>query len=524
MGKVHVSEAGSSLVIALAFLSVFALWISTTLASASSSVKVGQSLRSERPLRYAVDAAVDHAIQTIRLDSSKGKDDGGTSPCHTESTFNNHTIYVHCTPQPRSGVPGLGGSSPTLGILTLATGSEVGYQHKSNDIIRVNGGVYSNSSITSFGGNYSQLNTCPPSYPTTQAGCTAQTPNPHGTVTAVGNCDIGTKDQNHNEHIVASIRNCNATPSPAGWDPGYPPDQLEAFASPAVPSTATACPSGYALVPLLPGRYGDDKLNALNALSSGCDHSLLWFQPGTYYFDFDGVWNINRESLTIVAGQPAWGALPADPSTVPFGSSCNADPIADHPGTEFIFGKTARMDVQKGRFEICSPVSALRQQIAIYGVKANTGTTLKAQSGCVAAVGYSGNEDGQHCALLTTGGNNSWVMVHGTIYAPAAVVEFKMTNVGYQVVSRGIIARVLSIHVTPSTVFTGAFISSPGFGSVTAADRDVFLTAYHCRRVACDNEVDPGSRSNKKLQAHVTFQDTPSPGSSVTVESWTVVR
>jgi Tfp pilus assembly protein PilX len=69
--------------------------------------------------------------------------------------------------------------------------------------------------------------------------------------------------------------------------------------------------------------------------------------------------------------------------------------------------------------------------------------TFHAQSGCVTAP--SG------CAFISTGGGNANLALHGTAYAPLAFFDIHLTNVGYQVFNRGIIARSLRVNLTSSS-------------------------------------------------------------------------
>jgi hypothetical protein len=141
------------------------------------------------------------------------------------------------------------------------------------------------------------------------------------------------------------------------------------------------------------------------------------------------------------------------------------------------------------------------------------------QSGCVVlTLVQSGN-----CALLTTLGNQSMLQIHGTIYAPRSLLNLALTNIGYMVVNRGIIARVVQLALTPSAVYTDPVIFSPDFGSIIPADRDVVLRA-------CPGTSDC-ARGTEKIRALVHFDDSdPScnpdycPGYGVRISSWRVLR
>jgi hypothetical protein len=189
-------------------------------------------------------------------------------------------------------------------------------------------------------------------------------------------------------------------------------------------------------------------------------------------------------------------------------------PGGDHPGAEFIFSGQSRLSITSGRLEVCAPATGTNQQIAIYGPKTNSGGLL-GQVGCLV------QQNG--CALITTSGAQSMMLIHGTIYAPAASLNLALTNIGYQVVNRGIIARVVQLALTPSGIYTDPVIFSPDFGSVIPADRDVIL-----RACPGTSNCAPGA---EKIRAVVHFDDSdPScnpdycPGYGVRVTSWRVLR
>lgn len=169
MKRIRRDERGSSLLIALVFLSLFSLWVSSTLTSAENSLHITQTMRVEPKRLYAADGAIEQAIQRVRYDSNLGVDVLNPPSCGTTATLNDKTYYVQCEPQPGSGHSPYGGSSPSLGIIALTDGGggEVGYTQHKNGIIKVDGGVFSNFGISFQNGsvcpgtNCQQLNLCP---------------------------------------------------------------------------------------------------------------------------------------------------------------------------------------------------------------------------------------------------------------------------------------------------------------------------------------------------------------------------
>jgi hypothetical protein len=191
---------------------------------------------------------------------------------------------------------------------------------------------------------------------------------------------------------------------------------------------------------------------------------------------------------------------------------------SDHPGAEFIFGGPSQVHVTNMRFEICAPAVGTREQNAIFGVKTSLGS-LAAQDGCVTVQGSGGckffSADGSH-------GNDSPVSImHGTIYAPAAALEFILKKYTYQAVSRGIIARTIYMDVYPNSQYTDPVIYSPDFGTVVGADREMLMTA--CEDGTVSSCTKPKLRALIRIRDHDDFNIL-SIGNKVTVESWTIVR
>lgn len=147
--------------------------------------------------------------------------------------------------------------------------------------------------------------------------------------------------------------------------------------------------------------------------------------------------------------------------------------------------------------------------VAIDVTYANNG--LAPASGCITNPGYStSGADATHCPVFRiTGGNNSHMAMHGMLYAPEGVVDMNASAGSMQGYTRGIVARNLRANITPSITFPFN-ISTPAPVGGVPTDRIVDLVA------TIDGVV--------KLQATVSFHDQPAAGTSVTIESWKVVR
>ena len=160
----------------------------------------------------------------------------------------------------------------------------------------------------------------------------------------------------------------------------------------------------------------------------------------------------------------------------------------------------------------------------MYGVKTNQGQ-LRAQSGCILAQPYhAGGGGGAGCAMVRAPeGSKPAFIVHGTIYAPKAVIDLSLQGVGYQVVSRGVIARVVALRISPSSLFNGPLIYSPDFDTVPGAPRKVTLTA--CIGGVCppDGSGKPKIRALVRIKDSDEFENPGVPGYKVFIDSWSVL-
>ncbi len=130
-------------------------------------------------------------------------------------------------------------------------------------------------------------------------------------------------------------------------------------------------------------------------------------------------------------------------------------------------------------------------------------------SGSGSAAPYVSGGGGATALLTSTGSAaNTVLALHGTVYAPLAAVDLRVTSVRYEIVDRGLVVRHLRLGTTSSPGYTGAMVSVP---EPARAPRDVILTA----------EDGSGTRL---ARARVRFTDPGSPGGRATAEvlEWSV--
>ena len=146
-------------------------------------------------------------------------------------------------------------------------------------------------------------------------------------------------------------------------------------------------------------------------------------------------------------------------------------------------------------------------------------TTAINGANCVGAV-----PPATSCPLLRTNGAQTKLYLQGTTYAPRATFNINLTNVSGQVFKSGIVARSLSVSVTPSAGFVGPVIEIPD-ETGSGVDLEVFLAAYVCRdsAVGCAS-TPPGAEWRQVGRSTLSlFSADPVPsggGRKVTVDSW----
>lgn len=370
-GQILKDDRGSSLVIALVFMTVFGILLAVVMGFIDASFRATLAVRDQSYSMYAGDAAIDASIHFYRSQFSNGRV-GRPCPTYGPMSFGQapdiYQVTVTCEGMANSGstfIPNFDETVPEQAILTLSTSTVIPgiLVEPTTKNAKIKGDVWSNSTINVSGGTgfFDVL----------------------GAVTAKTGC-------NAPQRIIATTLTCTTSTERA--DPNYP---MATTIVPAPPPSMPTCADS--LLKFFPGTY--TSVDALNTLTgnAGCGSGkTYWFQPGVYYFDFqDGdVWDIRQgttdDFADYVAGTPRnWDPqLPLVLSNRPvFGESCKTeddfppppDPEPPIPtGVQFIFGGVSRLDMTtSGEFEMCaqpSPrTSPPQQQIAIFGVTTPTG-------------------------------------------------------------------------------------------------------------------------------------------------------
>ncbi|HKS98433.1 MAG TPA: hypothetical protein VJT31_02795 [Rugosimonospora sp.] len=498
-------DGGATLVVVLIVITVIAVAVSALLSFGDTSIRVTVQLRGQAATAYAADAAGEAAVNALR----GGTFNGSASACVTTSgswalgnVYPGHSTYVGCTPDSSNTSANSPNASPGSAVLTLGTSSsEDGISISSNaGSVKVRGGIFSNSTIkVSSGGLTNTYTPQTSTYTIARGACT-------GTITPTPTCNYG------------------STTDSRGVDPGTLTPHGVSYDPPAAPTstpTIPSCGNNDKYQQLSPGLY--TSAANLNALS-GCQRGIVYFSPGTYYFNFQDsgshVWTI--QNTWVLAGTPTTPSyLTANPSVSTWPDACVKPQDAaatTTSGVLFVFGGDSQMTVTHqgnpgGQVTICASKSSGGPPIAIYGLKTALSGTLSvpAESGCVTTVGG--------CPLIYTDQSpNTTLTIQGTTYTPKALMSISLNNNTNQVFRWGLITRAIQINTTGSASLANAVIDVPDVAVTPIANGFIYLNVYVCPDTsACDS-----SRGTLTLRVRVQLLGT-SP-QTVKILSWSSQR
>jgi hypothetical protein len=291
---------------------------------------------------------------------------------------------------------------------------------------------------------------------------------------------------------------------------------------------APVCTSTYAA--FRPGLYNAASLT--NYLEGACgNRSVVWFSPGTYYFDFAGIWTAPARIIggtpTDSNDKPITGLDPAVASTLanlsqlnPASQGACANPseqAVPNGGVMFVFGGSSTISLGTSTLEICATYTdANTVPIAIYGpttaIPVNNGTStvpVTAETICKT----------DSCTLFGTPNPNGHADFHiqGFTWAPNARIKLTLKNSPGQVFNWGLVLRSLSLTTNGASP-TGSVVQLPADSTGgTTTYSIMYLNVWVCPASAtvCDHSGSP------QLRAKVQVIGTPA---TAKVLSWSVQR
>lgn len=330
-GRIIRSDAGSTLILVLVFVSFFSILIAGLLTMVDTSFREVIAVRAQRHATYAAESGIEAAIQYIRSNASQGIE-GGSCDDVTVTAVNGQTVVVRCIPGDDSGLVSVGDDDtnrPHHALLTVDTDADtpssglefIGPGGQQEILLNIDGPLFSNSQVKLTGGAALSVT--------------------NGTLAARAGCTGGT---------ISPA--CGANTTTVVDDPQYPPAST---IFPPLPNPPPVCAGGVAT--FTPGRYTDDPEDII-AATLGCTSITTEVFPAgvsptvaAYYFEVPGSgaaarW---RTSRIIKIGLDA----ATDACTV---------------GAQLIFGGGTFLDLQQNSLlRVCAYKPPTGQRIGIYG-------------------------------------------------------------------------------------------------------------------------------------------------------------
>jgi hypothetical protein len=352
-------EDGASLIIAMAFLLLFALLLTALLAFSVESFTAGGVVADREKVAYAADAAIDTAVTRIKQDMTMQVGRNSTyapsQPCNLTYHPSDGTpdTTATCNPQTGSGAVRPGIDGPANAILTRG-----GALTTTGGPLTTNGNVFVNGTVS---GNV----------------------NAHdNAVAATGSCGTTTFD--------AVKTYCSAT---SGNTPQFNDGVDPAFAVPPPPSVNGAVPidppptCSHGATTFSQGYYTD--VDVLNTVASGCSARVFYFppnadgSPGVYYFNLFGVTTWSITGIVVGGTATSWFNNSQTPP-VPAAGATSA--VACNPsaqGVQFVLVGTSQIQLatppqgSTTSLELCPPPSgSLANRVALFAGVPATGVTV----------------------------------------------------------------------------------------------------------------------------------------------------
>jgi hypothetical protein len=478
------NDDGATLIIVLIVITAMSLAMGALLTQVDTSVQATVALQDQAATNYGADAAA-QAVVTQLQNGSFGCTTPATATMHLGSGSSNpfysatgsssgpQNATATCTPDTVTGVTATvtganalvgPANTPTNALTTVGSSVLDGILAGGLNYMCIQGSVVSYTSITatmSVGTNAQNSATACPN-----------TQNAAVTVRAYGN-PIPVIPGCLGSFLLTPCKPLGtSTPTiPQVPDPGY------AITTANTNPAATCQSSGGKLyAAFLPGLYNRVTSTTAFSLTTPCKVSgtwvkadVDWFSPGVYYFDFGATsWKLPAAVVggtpTNSAGQPIAGLDPTVATTLPAlsqmptGEGKCVSPTkqvqAGAGGVEFVFGGASTMTgmtppslfgVATGLstdMDLCATYSATSPPVAIYGAQhtlTEGGTTVSAESGCVATPGCTG--DTRSLINASSPVADQTFHIDGYVWAPAALIAMSYLHSSGQAFNWGVLAR-----------------------------------------------------------------------------------
>jgi hypothetical protein len=292
-------------------------------------------------------------------------------------------------------------------------------------------------------------------------------------------------------------------------DPGYTTPTTAELAALPTQSVPTACTANQVFT-FQQGRYTN--VAALTLLTSPACNAILQFLPGIYFFDFGPSpvaipWTVSAG--TVIGGKLRGGVRlgPGMPATnncvspIPTGPGWTAP--APEDGVTFVFSGVSEMVVSgSAKVELCGRYAGTSAPVAVTALP----TTGVLTSTCTLTT--------WPCAAVATGTPTSFV-VQGTVYLPSRELVLVLNNSSVQSIRDGAVVRRAWATTSRSSSNTTAVIEAPDRRTV------LYVNVYLCPGKLTCSDADQLMLRTKVSLVDPAANPTPL-GRKVTVLSWSL--
>ena len=349
-------EEGASLLIALAFMLVFALLVTALLQFSVTSFKASNTIVDRARASYSADAGVDTAIAQIRQDTTmqRGRDTAlGGSACGPVSFSGADSTTpeasTSCSALPDSGAVRPGMNNFPANALLTTTGNVT---LNGSGTLKTNANVYSDGGINLNGATLDAYDNM---------------------VSARQGCSPGIPGQ----QWITVKAECGISPSAPQYPDGTPPNYVSQVSGNLPLNRGPAnCNTTNGIATFSSGYWTDPK--KLTNLPGNCLAGVYYFQPGIFYFNFAGrstlghIWRING---IVVGGTPrgSWYSAGAVPPTPGANATQSVACDESQAGVQFVFGGDSQVQLDPpsttavSSLELCPSTDSRGDRIAIYG-------------------------------------------------------------------------------------------------------------------------------------------------------------
>ncbi len=479
-------EQGTSLLLALAFITLLGVFATAILSANFADFKTTQVVRARTDALYGADGGADVGVQLLRATSTYCPNVSGTPTNLPNQTIDGRTVRITC--QTLSGSIGGGGGTfsqyalvvtgypnpdGTLPNLDAAFDLD-GKTHA--DTVKLAGPVFnaggfkfgSTSPVLNITTNLQEYNDPPKSYCTTE----------QGENTTTGNIDV---DGLWSCHLAAAL--------PV-------PDPLPTLKVPTA-NAPTKVVQGSCTI-FFPGKY--------TVAPTFDKNNKYYFASGVYYFANVGQITLAGE---IFGGQPGAGESQQMTTATPCSNDAGANALvpgsATGSGIQFALGGSSKLridDHSKDKIELFSRVPA---------VPANEGTA--------GVTVYAPRTDGTNYVkwnadkVLAMDGNKTTMIIHGLFYAPSGWINkaYALQNPGNAPTFAGAVV---------AQRFTLYFDNQSSSGATAAVAQTIPPAPATTRTVVVTATADPLVAGEAPTVINAVVQLGTGAGTPATVLSW----